>query len=336
MAKNKKLFITIIALLFISFLCYSYFSSKASPRQDIKVVEVDKLTLKDISQTTSLIGTIRAKNATMLTAQGEGVLETIVSSGTQMLKGDIIARIANKEVEKNYELSLESKAIAEEQFKRIKSLKTSKTYSQQDLENAQNTWITAQKNLADSKIALDKLVFYAPFDGLVGSYKAKEGQQLQIAAQVVNFFNPDAITVDFDIPQSILPNINNAQNLSILGKKYQLDYVQKMLDEDKHMSPANVDIECSDCIIGSTIIVDLTVLEKKQVIIVPLEAVFLSEGKSSVYVVENNKAMLRNVELGIKQKELVEITSGLKEGEEVVIRSTNRLSPGVDVQIHQE
>lgn len=330
----------IIALSFVFtvlFLIYRFFFSyNMQMPQEIKVVEVEKLALKDISQTAELIGTIKAKNSTTLIAQTEGSFKIIADSGKSLKKGDEIARIENLEVAKNYNLSIDAKIITEEQYERAQSLLKSGTYSKNELEELKSKWIAAQKNLADAKNELNKLAFYAPFDGIVGTYKVKEGQQLKQGDPIVSFFNPEILTVDFDIPISILPNINNGQNLSILGKNYQLNYVQKMLDDEKHMSPASLDIVCSDCIIGSNVTVDLNVIDKKQVIVIPFDAVFLKKGNTCVYTVENNKIVLKPVELGIRNKELVEVTSGLSVGEEIVTHGTARLWPDLDVKIHKE
>lgn len=334
---RKYQIIIVASLIVLALLSYHFFfTSLGDAPQDIKVVEVEKLSLKDISQTVQLIGTIKAKNATILTAQSEGAFESIAPAGKKLSKNEIIAKIDNQEIERNYNLSLDAKIIAEEQYERAKPLLKSGTYSKNELEELKNQLISAQKTLADDKNSLNKLVFYAPFDGIVGNYKVKEGQHLNLGDQIVSFVNPDILTVDFDIPVSILPDINNGQKLSILEKDYQLNYVQKMLDEDKHMSPASIDIDCSNCIIGSNITVNLNVIDKKQVIVIPFDAVFLKNGKTCVYTVENNKTHLKPVELGIRNKELVEITSGLMVGEEVITHGTGRLWPDLDVKIHKE
>ncbi len=336
--KDPRMAIIVVMILIVLFLTYRYFAKPSSmmPPQDIKVVEVEKLQLKDIAQTTRLIGALKAKNSSTIVAQGDGVLDIILNSGVQVNKGELIAKIENNEVEKNYQLLSGSEAIAKEQFERAKILLKSGTYSKNQFEDAKNTWINAQKNLADSKIALDKLKFYAPFSGMIGHYKIKSGQQVQIGDKIVSFYDPASVRVDFDIPLSAIANVNTGQVLWVLNQQYQLNSVQKMLDEEKHMSPASVDISCDDCIIGSNVDVDLVLLEKKQVIVIPFEAVFLKDGKSSVYTIEDNKAVLKNVELGLREKELVEVTSGLKVNDMIVIRGTGRLYPGVSVKIHQE
>ena len=334
--KTKKKIIALVSLLFIALFIYNYlFKANITPLQDIKVVEIEKVVLKDISKTTRLIGTIKAKNSSILTAQDAGVLNIIAQAGTTLNKNDSIAKIENNEIEKNYNLSLSAQVIAKEQLERAKRLLKSGTFSKNEFEKVKSYWILAEKDLAMAKKDFEKLQIRAPFNGILGSYKAREGAQLKTGDLIASFYDPSSLIVEFDIPSSVVQYISAGQKLLIMGKEYKLTHVQKMLDESKHMSPASVEINCNDCLIGSNVDVDLSLVEKKQVIVIPFEAIFLKQGKPSIYVIENNQASLKKVELGLREKEFVEIISGLEVGEAVVVHGTSRLYPSVHVKIHQ-
>ncbi len=333
--KNKKI-IALASLLLVAFLIYYYFfKASMAPPQDIKVVEVEIVALKDISQTTRLIGTIKAKHSSLLTAQDTGIFNIVAQAGAKLNKNDLIAKIENNEIEKNYNLSVSAEMIAKEQLERAKHLLKSGTYSKSEFEKVKNSWISAQKDLATAKNDFEKLQIHAPFNGILGGYKVSEGQQLKIDDPIASFYDPASVVVEFDIPSSVVQYVNNGQKLSIMGKEYQLTHIQKMLDEDKHMSPASVEINCDNCLIGSNVDVDLNLVDKQQVIVIPFEAIFLKQGSPSVYVIEDNQASLKQVKLGLREKELVEIISGLEAGEAVVVHGVGRLYPSVNVKIHQ-
>ncbi|MBW2598767.1 MAG: efflux RND transporter periplasmic adaptor subunit, partial [Deltaproteobacteria bacterium] len=56
-------------------------------------------------------------------------------------------------------------------------------------------------------------------------------------------------------------------------------------------------------------------------------------GNYYVYVVQKDKAVLKNVETGFTQGNYVEVTNGLTEGEKVVVKGQNRLKDGVSVVV---
>ena len=251
------------------------------------------------------------------------------------MKDTVIAKIHSSEIEKRYELCIAAESIAHEQFDRAQNLTKSGAYSKSDLESLQSKWINSQKDLADAKLSFDKLQVYAPFDGIIGSYKQKEGAQLRGDEFIVSFYAPNELTLEFDIPASVIKYINNGQDLLIEDKHYQLTHVQKMLDDEKHMSPASVDIICPDCIIGSNMDVNLTVKTKENALVIPYDATFLRNNTQNVYVVQDNRVTLKIVQTGIREKEEIEIIDGLTAGDVIIAKSTNRLYPGALVKIHE-
>jgi RND family efflux transporter MFP subunit len=71
---------------------------------------------------------------------------------------------------------------------------------------------------------------------------------------------------------------------------------------------------------------------KPAAVVVPLDAVWRRVGQASfVYVVEQNRARRREVNLGIEQPQTIEIAAGLKAGEVVVAEQNLELADGVSV-----
>ena len=66
--------------------------------------------------------------------------------------------------------------------------------------------------------------------------------------------------------------------------------------------------------------------------VVPEDSIIAYAGKTYLYVVANGHASRRDVVLGVRLPEVVEVTSGLKPGETIVTRGQHRLSDGVKVE----
>lgn len=333
--RNHKKTSYFILGLIICYSLYSLFHSHKMPPQDIKVVEIEKASLQNIQQTTQFIGTIKSEQATTLVTKSRGILDRFVNSGQHVKKGDLVAKIENKDIERNYKLSAEMEHIAKIQYDRFNQLFKKGIVAKNALEEKESTWIDFQKKLSEAKIALDDINIYAPFDGIVGIFKIREGSQVQEGDALVSFYDPTTTIVEFDVPIAIVKLVHDGSPVFIDNHQYALTYIQKMLDEETHMSPAYVSIQCKNCIIGSTIDVNLVTNEKHNVIVIPYEAVFLREGKTYVYIVKDNQAEQIPVELGIREKEAVEITSGLKKDDQVIIRGQARLYPSAPVKINQ-
>ena len=311
-------------------------SSNLPSGQDVKIVEVETVQLKNISQTSQFIGTVRSQQETSLVAKTGGILDILANSGQRVKKGELIAKIINTDVEQNYALLKEAEQIAKLQYERAAQLHKSGVSSKHALEEKNNAWIESQKRLSDAKIALDQINICAPFDGIVGLFKLRGGSQVQAGGVLVSFYDPANLIVEFGIPLSIVSTVTDGAAVFINGKKYALTHVQRMLDEETHMCPAYVRINCDNCIVGSNVDVELVTSEKQDVIVIPFESIFLRNGNSFVYLVKDSKADLTSVELGVREKEQVEITSGLIKGDIVIIKGQARLYPDIPVKISQE
>lgn len=330
--KNTLILITFFAVVFTS--TYFLLNTSKNAEPIIKVVEVVTVVPQGIEQTVRLIGTVRAKHATILAAKATGVLEIFKQSGEHVSKGTLIAKIINPDIEKRYEFAASTARIAKEQYERALILMKTGATSKQISEEKQSALLEAELSLATAKIELDKVRFYAPFNGIIGAYKERDGTEVKNEAPLLSFYNPAALIVDFDIPAPLLPSVNVGQKVMINGKRYSLTHVQKMLDSLTHMAPATVDISANGYIIGMSIDVDLTVFEKNNVIVLPDEAVFLNQGSSHVYIIKDSKTVLTPVELGLRAKDKVEIVNGLSKGDVVVSQGQGRLSDSMKVQIY--
>ncbi len=330
-AHKKKLIYIAIMLVAIIGIKVIIFPSKSKQKTDTKIVEVVNAKRNDIQQTTRFIGTIRAQKATMLVTKAKGVLDIVIPSGTHVKKGDLIGKIRSKDIDKSTQLSEDSSAIAKIQYERALQLLQKGIVSKNAVEEKKTLWIQAQKQLSDANQQFDQTNINAPFDGIIGLFKIKDGSQVQEGDQLVNLYDPSSLIVEFDIPIATVQTIKDHAPIIIDNKKYELTYVQRMLDEETHMCPAYVNIQCNNCIIGASVDVNVSIAEKKSVIVIPYEAIFLREGKTYVYLMSNNQATLTAVTPGIREKESVEITSGIKEGDRIIVRGQARLYQGARV-----
>lgn len=335
--KSKKRLRSLLILIVVSlFLVNFYLShSKITPKKSLKVVETAIITPTSFKKTIKLIGTIHPKHTTLLTAKASGFLKSNFSSGQAVKKGDLIAQIINPEVEKSYQLSKADVAISETHYNRFLQLKSKGFVSIRELEEKKQQWINAQKEMAKTKIAVENLRFYSPFDGIISAFKFRDGSQVKTGDVVVTVYDPLNIAVDLDIPCQYLHQIKEKQIVYIKNQRYHLSHLQQMMDGETHMCPAEVDIHCNDCIIGDNIYVQLLIQEKEKVLVTPVQALFLKEGKLSLYKVVNNRIELVRVRAGIKEKNRVEIISGLKPNDQVIIKSPERLYPEMEVSIYK-
>ncbi len=313
---------------------YTYF--KPSPKvreQKTTVVKAATVQKSSIQQQAEFKGFVQAEQQTTLYAKAQGVLRIFKESGESVEKGVLIAKIENHDVDNNYRLLKESEALAQIQYDRWTKLAAAGVVSKDGVDDKKNVLLEAKKRLSDAKIAVSELRLYAPFKGVVGLFKYRDGTQLQSGNSIVSFYDPSSLMVEFDIPLDVAERVHNGSETFVQGKSYTLSHFQKMLDDETHMCPAFVKIDCPTCIIRASCDVRVVTDAKEGVIVIPFGAVFLREGKSFVYIVKDSKAVLTSLSLGIRDKDRVEVTEGLSGGETLVVEGHGLLYPDAAVTI---
>jgi RND family efflux transporter MFP subunit len=178
----------------------------------------------------------------------------------------------------------------------------------------------------------DKAILRSPIDGIVGSVAKKVGEQISGAETMIKLLSP-RFEITVDVPETDISKIKIGGTADITLDAFNNDTVLKgvitkvdlmateiqdvvyyqvsvMLDEDNPVIKSGM---TADIIFATEKLVD--------VISVPSRAVRVNDqGKKVVDVLENNQKKETVVELGIKADDgLVEIISGLNEGQEIVL-----------------
>lgn len=301
-----------------------------------KVVEVETLQPTNFIHTEKLIGVIQAKYLSVLKTKVQGTIEWIIEPEKEVKAGDELVRLQNSEVAKSYSLAKNSEAIAKQKYQR--TLKLSEAYpnalvNKSTLEDHHSNWIEAQKNVQAAKKEYEKYVYIAPFDGMISIPKFHAGSQVAEGDELVTIYKPDELIIEFNIPEKFLHRIKPDQKILVDGKELKLEAVQKFIDQTTHMAPARAKYPCEKCIIGTTVNIGLVLSEKPTAITIPKYAIITKDKKEFVYLAKENKAVMINVQLGDYEKDRVEVISGLKAGDQLILTSLQRLVDGQDIQV---
>lgn len=319
---------------FILLMLFTGSSQSAHASMPKKVVEVETIKPQIIRYVVRLLGTVKAKRQSTIVARIDGILEDALDSGASVKKGQIIARLSNKPSRDTLETARQTETLEAEKYHRAKDLHRKKIISKAALETAHKNFLTAKKATADAEKNIENSEYAALFDGVVGVYKVKKGSQISSGDEIVTVYDPTRLLVSFDVPEDILSRIQKGQKL-ILGENTEatLSSLQRLIDPETHMAPAEAEIENASFVLGGNIEVDVVLEEKKDALTIPFEAYFLRDGKPHVYKIVEGKAALTPIQLGIQEKDRLEITAGLQSGDQIVSVNPTRLYPELDVEI---
>ena len=110
--------------------------------------------------------------------------------------------------------------------------------------------------------------------------------------------------------------------------KTSTDIVSSMMGGSSTTTSSNVDAEVTiknpdeKLVLGFDAKISILVGEKKNALTIPVEALIIDEGKTYVYVIEDKKAVRKEIEVGISSEQYYEVTKGLTEGDSVILNSS--------------
>lgn len=216
--------------------------------------------------------------------------------------------------------------------------------SQSAAEAAAAALAQAGANFNVARTALSRLVVRAPFAGLVLETSVDQGDTVSPGLQLLRLADTSKWYVDAEIDEADLGRVATGMRAEIALDAFQNQRIAGTLIE---IAPSvNRDARGSRSLVvrvelspdprlrvGMSADVDIVASTRNDVVWIPPTAVMGRGAERSVYVVENGRAQKRWISPGISTWERVEISSGLRPGEQVIVSlSVPQLADGVPVQ----
>jgi len=213
---------------------------------------------------------------------------------------------------------------------------------------AQQALEVAEANQQQYAALTDYTRITAPYDGVVtvryadtGSLIAAGTSESKQAEPVVRLAQISVLRLVLPIPESIAGTIRLGDPVKVHVDALNRDYVGKVtrfadaLDPQTRTMHTEIDFPNSDgrLLPGMYVVAIIAQVERKNVLTVPLEAVAIAANDEGTVLFVNAQNVLeeRIVHLGMQSSNRVEITSGLNEGDPVVIGSRNEFRNGMKI-----
>lgn len=221
---------------------------------------------------------------------------------------------------------------------------TEEPYRPIDFEIARTNIAQAQSALELAQLQLEYTTIEAPFDGMVAELYIEEGDMVGQAAVALVVSNEMEVAVN--VEESRLGQVEKGQHVALRVSTYPgeefpavVTNVAPIADAKTHTFVVTVTPLDEEGLLRSGMYADVTLLaeEKENTLLAPVTAITTVNGQPTVYVInDENIAEQRDVTTGLSNKSQVEILSGIKAGEKVVVDGQVNLTDGTQVNVIPE
>jgi membrane fusion protein (multidrug efflux system) len=310
----------------------------AAPAIPVEVAVAQRDTVIDAIAAT---GQVEAIQSIELKAEVEGRLtEILVREGTVVPKGAALFRIDDAELLAQVARAEAERDLAQQSLKRTRELLTQRASSQADLENAEATFRGTAASLDLLKVRLDRTTVRAPFAGVMGQRFVSVGDYLTTSTRLASLQTVDPTRAVFQVPERYATSLKKEQRITfqvaaLQGRQFigRVDFVDPVVQLPGRTITvkAVVGNPKGELQPGMFVEVRLETQVRPNAVVIPEEAILSLQQESFAWVVVEGKATRRVVALGVRTPGFVEITDGVREGEQVVVGGVEKMSEGAAV-----
>jgi RND family efflux transporter MFP subunit len=229
-------------------------------------------------------------------------------------------------------------ANAETEFQRAETMIANNTISRSRFDQARAERDSARARL-DAAVAgveaareqLEYTVVRAPYAGIVSERHVELGELVSPGQPLISGLSLQSLRVNVDVPQSLFHEVRTIAKAAAYanGERIEAESLTFFPVADDAANTFRVRVNLPDGAItlypGMFIKVGFIVGESER-LLVPVEAVIRRSELSGVYVVDGETVSLRQVRLGRRYGESIEVLAGLNDGESV---ATDPVSAGI-------
>ena len=349
--KAKKVaYIFVLAILIAIMLVYKIFSKKiTNVDNNLPPVTVAKAELGSVIRYIDAIGTLRPYNSVVIKSEVNSVISKIhFTEGTTVKKGDLLielddaaARASLMEAEAYYRK-------AKSEFEPVEKLADRGVMARVNRDRLKAEMDVNAAKVESCKNVLEKHKIIAPFDGIIGLKEVSEGQFVTPGNELVKLVDCNPLKVDFKVIEADIKHVYVGQEVKVLvgGDKTQevsakIIAIDPESDRISHSFNVRALLDVSEEIAqafptlkpGRFVSIKIIPDESQKGILVPESSLEKSGDEDYLYRIIEGIAVRTLVTTGVRKNGMIEIITGVNEGETIVTSGQQGVLDGRGVSI---
>ena len=291
-------------------------------------------------------GTLDANTAVNLSFQVSGTILNIpVEMGDYVKKGQLIAQIDPTTYQNQYNAAKAQAELARENYQRILEVYKKGSIAEIKMLEAKYNYEQANSQAKAAYQNLEHTRIIAPFSGFVGSKNLSSGDLANPGQIVLQLLDITTVKASVTIPNDEINKYKKGDSAIITVDSFKIEKFEGFVDEVSVISnPGNpayalkVNIPNPDRQLKPGMVCNVYLANAstaKPILIVPVQSIQIDEkGNHFAYIADDSgTATRKEVTTGTLYKNGIEVSSGLQNGDKLIISGYHKLTDGTPISI---
>ncbi len=293
-----------------------------------------------LAERVSTTGELKANEEVELRSEAAGRLVAMhFREGEEVGSGALLVKINDSDLQAELKRAEVQRGLAAQREERVRALLNEKTVSQQVYDEAAGNLKTVDAEIELLEARIEKTEIRAPFAGRIGLRSMSEGGYVTSSTPIATLQDLDPIKLDFAVPEKYSGQIRAGAPIEFavagIERKFRGEVyaVEPRIDSATRSVRLRARAANPERLLfpGSFARIELVLAEQSDAILVPTTALVPGVETTTVFVIEDGKAVARQIETGQRTAADMQVTRGLKVGDRVITSGLQQIRGGMAV-----
>lgn len=304
----------------------------------IRAAAVESRVLPRVLEVT---GALTADESADVASERDGNVASVrVERGTYVEKGAVLATIDEREAKAQLDQARANLAWTKSEVERYAELRRKQVVAKAEDQRKGTDLDLAAASLALAEKGYQDCTIRAPFSGVVTEKKISAGAFVRRGQAICGLVKIDPLRAELAIPESAVSAIQIGQKGKLSVQSFPdgafdatVRYIGPSLRSESRTLVVEAVVPNPQHLLkpGLFVTARLALPKSEKTLLVPSAAVLTDSGVSRVFVLGSQRIAERIVALGDNYGDVIEVRSGLGEGDRVVVSPDRRLTDGLEV-----
>lgn len=348
----KKISYIFVVLALIGLTAFKLVANKKEMKADAEMAKqnpqvipviVEKAKTETLDKNIEATGTFLAHKDLAVISETQGrIIRVYKQKGDLVNKGTVIAKVDDELLAAQAIVVEANFKKMEKDLKRFENLASGNAITKRQLEEARLGYKKAKSDLITVKRRLSDTQIKAPISGKINDDFIEEGLVIGGGMKICEIVDIQKLKINVELSEKEVLNVEENLEVVVSPNVYSevkmTGIVKSVSQKSTKGMKYKVEIELNNSKenpikAGMYANVEFPSIRKSNGLFIKRKAIIGSVKNPQVFVAQNNKAILKNIKIGKRIGDKLEVLSGLKEGEQVVVSGQLNLKNNTKIRV---